>query len=136
VAERPIETQVLGLPELKKGSRKLFDRIGEHADKEFQSTADQVATLVAAKQPVKTGRLRASVSTTGIEHGAQIGLGGPGVPYAGWIEFGGTRGRPYVDTGRTLYPTAEDSERLFERAGERVARDQIGVMFWPKPNKP
>ncbi len=31
---------------------------------------------------------------------------GAGVPYAGWIEYGGSRGRAYAAQGRYVYPTA------------------------------
>ena len=130
-----VTVEVHGADELAAGSRKLFDHIESGAEKSFLSTADQVATMIAGKQPVLTGRLAASVTAEGIDKGAAVGIGGPGVPYAGWIEFGGTRGRPYVPMGRTLYPTAEESKAMFERAGDRVAAEQIGAMLWPKPSR-
>jgi hypothetical protein len=133
VADPAVSTQVLGLSELERGSRLLFGHIDDHASAAFQSTAAQVAALIGNKQPRLTGRLAASATSSRIDHGADVGIGGPGVPYAGWIEFGGTRGRPYVSEGRTVYPTAEESKTLFERAGDKVAREQIGTMLWPKP---
>jgi phage gpG-like protein len=133
VVDPAVTTQVLGLSELERGSKRLFEHIDEHAKTAFRSTADQVATLIGRKQPRLTGRLAASATASGTDKGADVGIGGPGVPYAGWIEFGGTRGRPYVSQGRTVYPTAEASKHLFEQAGEQAAREQIGVMVWPKP---
>jgi hypothetical protein len=59
---------------------------------------------------------------------------GAGVPYAGWIEFGGGHGRPYIATGRYLTPTARDAAPALQRAGEAAARQQIGRMRWPTPS--
>ena len=129
-----LSAEVRGIPELKRGSQRLFDHIDDGASKAFVSTADQVATLIRSRQPVVTGRLAASAGVEAADHGASVTLG-DGVPYAGWIEFGGTRGRPYVPEGRTVYPTAEESKSMFERAGDQVARAQIGTMLWPKPNR-
>ena len=99
--------------------------------------ADQTAAMVAARVPRLTGRLAASVSSTGglFSTGASVGMGGPGVPYAGWIEFGGSRGRPFVQEGRYLYPTADDNAGLAQRASEKAARDKIRMQRWPRPNR-
>jgi hypothetical protein len=131
---RAISSDVRGLDELERGSRTLFRHIDDGADRAFLSTADQVATLVGRRQPVLTGRLAASAGAEPAEHGASVTLGGSDVPYAGWIEFGGTRGRPYVPMGRTLYPAAEESKNLFEQTGDKLARQEIGGMLWPKPS--
>ena len=135
MADPPVTTEVHGVTELKRGSKTLFARIDDHVDKEFLSTADQVASMIRARQPRLTGRLAASAGAFGSDHGASVGIGGSGVPYAGWIEFGGTHGRPYVAEGRTVYPTAEESKEMFKRAGDTVARKQIGSMTWPKPSR-
>jgi hypothetical protein len=132
VPDPPVSAEVRGVDELQRGSRSLFEHIDSGADKAFMSTADQVATMIRTRQPVLTGRLAASAGAQPASHGASVTLG-DGVPYAGWIEFGGTRGRPYVPMGRTVYPTAEAAAPLFKRAGDTLARNQIGSMRWPKP---
>jgi phage gpG-like protein len=134
VPDPVVTTEVRGISELNSGSDRLCHNIDGAARSTFRATADQVATLIARKQPVLSGRLAASVSSTGTDKGAAVELGA-GVPYAGWIEFGGTRGRAYVPDGRTVYPTAEESKTLFEQAGDKAARDQIRTMLWPKPSK-
>ena len=134
MADPALSAEVHGIPELKRGSKRLFAHIDDGAGKAFVSTADQVATLIRARQPVDTGKLAASAGAEPADHGASVTLG-DGVPYAGWIEFGGTRGRAYVPEGRTVYPTAEESKSMFERTGDKVARAQIGTMLWPKPNR-
>ena len=129
-----ISATVRGIPELERGSKRLFTHIDTGAEQAFRSTAAQVAALIRARQPVVSGALAASAGTEPTDHGASVTLG-DGVPYAGWIEFGGTRGRPYVPEGRTVYPTAEASKPMFERTGETVARAQIGAMVWPRPSR-
>ena len=134
MADPVITTEVRGISELNSGSRRLFANIDHAAQATFRQTADQVATLIARKQPRLTGRLASSASATGTDKGAAVQLG-DGVVYAGWIEFGGTRGRAYVPDGRTVYPTAEESKTLFKQAGDKAASDQIRTMLWPKPTK-
>lgn len=40
-------------------------------------------------------------------------------PYAGWIEYGGTRGRPYDSAGRYMGAATEDSDRELAQICER-----------------
>jgi hypothetical protein len=128
----PIETKVRGLRELERGARNLFDDIEDDAEAKLLHVADQTATIVRAKVPVRSGRLASSVDAGPAPDGADLSIGA-GVPYAGWIEFGGTRGRPYVPAGRYLFPTAKDAADDAGRAGERAAREQIRSARWPKP---
>ncbi|HEU0193320.1 MAG TPA: HK97 gp10 family phage protein [Gaiellales bacterium] len=129
-----LDVQVRGLAELARGSRRLADNIDSGADAAFRSVADQTATLVRGRVPRVSGRLAASVTADSISEGAQVGMG-DGVPYAGWVEFGGTRGRPYIAQGRYLYPTAQAAGPLLQRAGETTARDEIRRMAWPRPTE-
>lgn len=128
----PIETKVRGLRELERGARALFEDIEDDAEHKLLSVASQTATIVRAKVPHVSGRLAASVDASPTGDGADLAIGG-GVPYAGWIEFGGTRGRPYVSAGRYLFPTAKAAADDAGKAGENAARDQIRTHRWPKP---
>jgi len=55
---------------------------------------------------------------------------GGGVPYAGWIEFGGTitgpkatNTRPFVKQGRYLFPSAEQERKpVMDTLGREVER--------------
>lgn len=130
-----VHVEIRGLRELRTGMDRLTDNIDEAADASFQVAAQQVATLVRTRVPHLTGRLASSVTaeeaTTGA--GAQVSEGA-GVPYAGWIEFGGTRGRPYVAEGRFLYPASRDATPFFVRAGDAAARQAIARTSWPTPS--
>ena len=125
--------EVRGYPQLAAGSARLFGRIGPHAEDRFQQVAEQVAGVVRGRVPHRSGRLASSVETGRVApHGVSVGIGA-GVPYAGWIEFGGTHGRPYVAGGRYLFPTAEAAEPLVHVAGDLAAREAIKEAVWPRP---
>jgi hypothetical protein len=99
----------------------------------FMDAADYVAVRARAKVPTgPSNRAAGSIKATATTAGAYV-LGGSGVPYYGWLEFG-TRepvignprkkgpwkgsGRGPVK-GRYLYPTAEENE---DRIVEFVAK--------------
>ncbi|HEV8163150.1 MAG TPA: HK97 gp10 family phage protein [Actinomycetota bacterium] len=125
--------EVHGYPQLAAGSARLFSRIGPEAEDRFGQVADQVAGVVRGRVPHRSGRLASSVETGRAEpHGVTVGIGA-GVPYAGWIEFGGSRGRPYVSGGRYLFPTAEAAEPLVYVAGQEAAWEAIKEARWPRP---
>jgi len=123
--------RVKGFPELAAGTTKLAADIGRAADGQFARVASSVASTIAARVPRQSGRLAGS-ATAVPGSPAAVGLGG-GVPYAGWIEFGGTRGRPYVPDGRYVFPSAQDAEPLLILAATAVANDQIKGMTWQTP---
>jgi len=81
-----------------------------------------------------TGTLAASVNVVEVdpEHGTGVVIG-EDVPYAAWIEFGGSRGRELVPEGRYLYPTALEMESEFAQLAEDVADDTARSYPWPKP---
>jgi phage gpG-like protein len=126
--------EVRGYPQLAAGSADLFGRIGPNAEARFRTIADQVAAIVRGRVPHRSGQLAGSVSVQSEPDGASVGIGaGAAAAYAGWIEFGGTRGRPYVGTGRYLYPTAEGAEPLLAAQGQLAAREEIARTLWPTP---
>jgi hypothetical protein len=61
-----------------------------------------------------------------------VGLGDR-VPYAGWIEFGGSRGRDFVPEGRYLWPTVLQQEDEFAAFAADVATDTARSYPWPTP---
>jgi hypothetical protein len=89
---------------------------------------DKAATIV----PVVSGTLVGSLAVVEVDDGVGVSIG-EGVPYAGWIEFGGSRGRDAVPEGRYLYPTALDAETEF---GNRLRTDSQATVRshpWPTP---
>jgi len=129
--------EVHGLDQLASGSLRLAENIGRGAGDAFEQVASSAASVVRSVVPKLSGSLAGSVvvdldRSTGT---ALVGMGGEGVPYAGWIEFGGGRapGRPYLPQGRYLTPTALDASRDLEAVGEGVAKSEIRRMQWERP---
>jgi hypothetical protein len=60
--------------------------------------------------PVLSGDLANTIRASGTRSGGSVRMGRPTVPYAGWVEFGGSRPdgseRTYVRGGRYLFPAA------------------------------
>jgi len=128
---------VKGFDELAAGTRQLAEDLDAAARTAFLGVAEEAAGTVEMVVPRYTGALAASVtaalkSARSKKEGARVAMG-KGLPYAGWIEFGGTRGRPRVPTGRYLYPTALDVVPQLEAAGADAARTEIGRFRWAKP---
>lgn len=71
--------------------------------------AESLRAQVAAAVPVLTGTLSRSATTTTEDAGFGVGLG-EDVPYAQWIEYGGSRGRDLIPEGRYLWPTMQAAE--------------------------
>lgn len=124
-----LEVTVHGLPELIAGSRSLFAKIEKSASKRFGDVAERRARIAAASVPRISGTLAASVTSE--ENRAEMG---GDVPYAGWVEFGGGRGRPYVPEGRYFYPvTRLRIEDELTREGTEAAQKETRGFQWPSP---
>ena len=91
-----------------------------------------VAPIVPATQgalPHDSGALAGSVRASGTRTGGAVRMGRATVPYAGWIDFGGSRPdgseRPYNAGGRYLFPAAQaDAERA-----SRAYSDALSAIF-------
>jgi phage gpG-like protein len=136
VPDAPVSARLLGLDELAEGSRALAGKIGQGAGRDFQGAANDAAAVAAARIPRDSGRLAGSIESAydSGRQAASVGMG-QGVPYAGWIEFGGGRyvARPYMPRGRYLWPAIDAAARELQAAGERAADREIRRMQWPRP---
>lgn len=108
------------------------EQVAPAVNKAADPLARRVADLVASRVPHLTGQLAGSVDTTSDDEGVGVSLG-DGVEYAGWIEFGGTRGRPYVPEGRYLFPSALDAQDEYEQIASDAAGDSAGRFHWTRP---
>lgn len=109
--------------------RRWADQVGPAVAKAAGPFGDKAAARVAGRVPVLTGALAGSASSTVSDEGLELELGS-GVPYAGWIEFGGSHGRPYVAEGRYLYPTALELEEEWTTTAAEAAEDTVGRFSW------
>jgi hypothetical protein len=90
------------------------------------AAAQPVANLTRSTLPHDSGALAGDVRVTATRTGAGVRMGRKTVPYAGWIEFGGTRHdpheshRPIEREGRYLFPAARrlaaTAARLYSEA--------------------
>jgi len=93
---------------------------------------ERIAERVKSAVPHASGVLEASIFAEQDGDTNVVGYDGS-APYAGWIEFGGTRGRDYVDEGRWLFPYADDATRDVVDAMEDATQREIDQTSWPTP---
>lgn len=129
MAENSVE--LVGLAEARRDLVRWADQLAPAIQERTVPFADRLAERVRGSVPVLTGMLASSVEVVPelTEHGSRISLGA-GVPYAGWIEFGGSRGRPLMPEGRYLYPAAVGAEDEFARLAEQTAEDTVRRFPW------
>ena len=143
MADSSVEVKVLGFDQLLSGTEKLAENIQRSAAGAFQRVADERAGQIRGVMPKVSGALAASVVTAVMDDRAELGFGGPEVPYAGWIEYGGFREggrnswaeRPYLPGGRYFWPLASSAGDEVKAAGEQTASEEIGRMTWPTPRE-
>lgn len=124
--------QVVGLADAYRDIARWADQLPGVVAKAAEPLAGRAAQAARSRVPRLSGQLAGSVHVSGEKDGAELVMG-EGLPYAGWIEFGGSRGRSYVPEGRYLYPTALDFQDEFERAAEGAADDSVGRFSWSTP---
>lgn len=123
--------QVKGWPQLAAGTAQLATNTEATAQHNLAAVAGQVAGQVRGVVPVISGDLAGSVTA---DPGPPVSVGiGDGVPYAGWVEFGGTRNRPYIGSGRYLYPTVQAAEPQVIAAAQQAADTETKGMQWQTP---
>ena len=130
------EVKLVGLDEAQRDMGRWASELGPAITAAGQDLAETVAEKTRDRVPVLTGTLAASVTVTDIEGAEEGGVGvsiGDDVPYAGWIEFGGSRGRALVPEGRYLYPTAIESQPDFAKLAEDIADDTARRFPWSTP---
>jgi hypothetical protein len=128
--------ELKGLAEANRDMERWARELGPAVAAGLQGFARTIAGQVQGEVPVLTGTLAASVEVVDTGEGDELGLGigiGDGVPYAGWIEFGGSRGRALIPEGRYLYPAAADAEPDFTQIASDIAEDTARSFPWSTP---
>jgi hypothetical protein len=128
--------EAVGGPQAAADLRRWADQLPAEVTKASGPFAEQVADSVRARVPVLTGTLAGSVTSGPAEgdEGVEVSMGA-GVVYAGWIEFGGSRGREYIPEGRYVYPTALEPEEQFAQAASEAADHSIERFSWSTPSQ-
>lgn len=125
----PSDVKFIGADAAMDDLRDWADQLAPAVAAAAEPFAQRVADAVSARVPHLSGQLAGSVTSSTDDEGASVGYDGT-VPYDGWIEFGGTRGRPLVPEGRYVYPTALDAQDEFATLAADAASDTIGRFPW------
>lgn len=117
--------RVEGIREFQAALRKADRLFPRELRKCFNEVAEPIADEAAQNVPVRTGALRSSIRPLSTQREGRVAMGYESrVPYAGWIEFGGTLPsgptRPFVKAGRYLFPVPEQHQGRIQKSMERV----------------
>jgi hypothetical protein len=135
VADPFVSVEVRGVDELEAALPVFGDQVLSGAAAAGRMAAEHTADLTRVSVPHLTGRLAGSVFVAARKGKRQrAGIGRRIPPYAGWIEFGGTRGRPYIPEGRYLWPSARSEEGLYVDRAEQETVKTIRSFPWPNPS--
>jgi hypothetical protein len=112
--------------ELRRGLDQLARGISGSTSAVAVDAASSSASRIRAAVPKRTGTAASSI------HVAKRGSGDraeavvtAGAPYFGWLNWGGTRGRPYVAAGRYTGPATEHAAEDFYDACHAMTRREI-----------
>ena len=125
--------KLIGQDEAARDLVRWGEQLGPLVERESRQLGDHVAGRVRGEVPVLTGTLAASVEVVDVDDGWGVAIG-EDLDYAGWIEFGGSRGRALVPEGRYLYPTALEAEDDYLRLAADIAEDSVGRFAWSTPS--
>ena len=118
--------KIEGLRELRAAMRQADTKAGSALRIGLNTVADVVAAEARQQVPRRSGRLADSIRARSTQLVAQVVMGTARVPYAGFIEFGGTAGRhhsvhrPFLPGGRYLWPAV-----TAQRAGITAAMTEV-----------
>jgi hypothetical protein len=131
----PPEVAVIGMRALRKDINRLADDQGSALYRAIKQAGKEAVEPVAARVrsalPNVSGTLAGTVRTSGTKTGGTVREGSKKVPYAGWIDFGGSRpdgsSRPFIRDGRYMYPSATGlatvAAEKYGQAIERILND-------------
>jgi hypothetical protein len=135
---------IIGAKALRKDLNRLTDDVRSPLYKAMaQAGFDAVQPVVSATKaalptgPRTTGTLARTVRASRSRTGGAVRMGRTTVPYAGWVEFGGTRKQPheshrqFIRTGRYLFPAARgDAERAAQAYSAALERLFASPGIW------
>lgn len=109
---------VVGMKALRKDINRLTTDISGPLYKALSAAGKRAVEPVAVRArssvPHVSGDLAGTIRSGGTRTGGNVRMGKAAIPYAGFVEFGGTRpqgptdraARPFIPTGRYLFPAA------------------------------
>lgn len=112
------QLRLIGYRELKRDLRRMGDEAIADLKRVNKEAADMVADTARPEIPVRSGRLKGTLRTTGTMRGGVVRMGRKAVPYAGPIHFGWPN-RPAPARGWRGGPIAPNPF-LYEAMDKRV----------------
>ena len=112
------QLRLIGYRELKRDLRRMGDEAVADLKRVNKEAADMVADTARPEIPVRSGRLKGTLRTTGTMRGGVVRMGRKAVPYAGPIHFGWPN-RPAPARGWRGGPIAPNPF-LYEAMDKRV----------------
>lgn len=123
-----VKVKVEGFREFRAALKAVDTALPKELRKGLNEVANLVAEEAATRVPVRSGALQSSIRPMSTSNEGRVVMGKNSVPYAGWIEFGGTispRGtpvtRPFLRNGRFLFVAADD-------LAPRIRKETIAVL--------
>lgn len=113
--------EVRGLREFSRSVRNADKALAVELRKGLNDIARVVADDARSAVPKRSGALAKSIRPTSTAKVGKISMGGARVPYAGFIEYGGSVGindsvkRPFVRDGRHLKPAYEKNRAKVQK---------------------
>jgi len=119
-----------GGPQFASDMERLQNELHDALGQALVEVAGGLVPHVQSVMPKVSGTLAGSVTVDPRQKKNLIVAVMARTPYAGWIEFGGTRGRPMMREGRYLFPVVMGSEPVVDtRLSEEVSK-VIGGFPW------
>lgn len=127
--------RIVGLREFRKALKEMGGDLPRQIRVALNSVAETVAGGARRRVPSRTGKARASLKVSSGQLEARIKGGAARVPYYGWLDFGGRVGRgrtgpntgatrrPFIQSGRYMYPSYSANRDTVHKALEQVLVD-------------
>lgn len=123
--------KIKGLIEFQRALKAIEDGAQKQLRVVFNAVAETVAGGARRRVPSKSGKARGSVKVASSQREAIVKAGGARVAYYPWLDFGGRVGihksvsRPFVQTGRYLYPSYDANRASIGQAVEQGLVDLV-----------
>lgn len=125
--------KVEGLREFQKALRDMDGESQKMLRQVLNAAVEDIASGARRKVPRKTGKAASSIRAASSQREAIVKAGGRKASYFPWLDFGGRVGRdrsvkrPFIQSGRYLYPTYSSHRagtlKLIEQGLVAVARE-------------
>lgn len=126
---------ITGLRDLQAALKNLDGESQKQLRVVLNDVAQAVVGGAARRVPTRTGKARKTLRATSSQREAKVSGGSKSVPYYGWLDFGGKVGRgrtggaggsvkrPFIKSGRYIYPAYDANKASIGKALEQALVD-------------